>query len=116
MSNRSKWDDPAAIPSAVDAEITSADRRARLRMPLLLAAPVVLLIAILYFYLTGGRYESTDNSSLQTGQVAITANVSGTVIAVNKDPAARIFDHADLGVVADAASVAISISSRHPSG
>lgn len=82
MSNRSKWDDPAAIPSAVDAEITSADRRARLRMPLLLAAPVVLLIAILYFYLTGGRYESTDNSSLQTGQVAITANVSGTVIAV----------------------------------
>ena len=82
MSNRSKWDDPAAIPSAVDAEITSADRRARLRMPLLLAAPVVLLIAILYFYLTGGRYESTDNSSLQTGQVAITANVSGTVVAV----------------------------------
>ena len=82
MSNRSKWDDPAAIPSAVDAEITSADRRARLRMPFLLAAPVVLLIAILYFYLTGGRYESTDNSSLQTGQVAITANVSGTVIAV----------------------------------
>jgi len=51
-------------------------------MPLLLAAPVVLVIAILYFYLTGGRYESTDNSSLQTGQVAITANVSGTVIAV----------------------------------
>jgi len=82
MSNRSKWDDPAAIPSAVDAEITSADRRARLRMPLLLAAPVVLVIAILYFYLTGGRYESTDNSSLQTGQVAITANVSGTVVAV----------------------------------
>jgi len=82
MSNRSKWDDPAAIPSAVDAEITSADRRARLRMPFLLAAPVVLVIAILYFYLTGGRYESTDNSSLQTGQVAITANVSGTVIAV----------------------------------
>jgi electron transfer flavoprotein alpha subunit len=41
---------------------------------------------------------------------------SGTVIAVNNDPAARIFDHADLGVVADAASVAITISSRHPSG
>jgi dimethylamine/trimethylamine dehydrogenase len=41
---------------------------------------------------------------------------SGTVIAVNNDPAARIFDHADLGVVADAASLAISISSGHPSG
>ena len=41
---------------------------------------------------------------------------SGLVIAVNNDRSARIFDHADLGVVADAASVARSISSRHPSG
>jgi dimethylamine/trimethylamine dehydrogenase len=41
---------------------------------------------------------------------------SGVVIAVNSDPSARIFDHADIGVVADAASVAKSISSRHPSG
>lgn len=82
MLNRSKWDEPDVIPSAADAEVTTADRRARLRMPLLLAAPVVAVIAILYFYLTGGRYESTDNASLQTGQVAITANVNGRVIAV----------------------------------
>jgi dimethylamine/trimethylamine dehydrogenase len=41
---------------------------------------------------------------------------SGLVIAVNNDRSARIFDHADLGVVWDAASVARSISSRHPSG
>lgn len=82
MSNRSKWGEPDAIPSAVDIEVTTADRRARLRMPLLLAAPVVVVIAILYFYLTGGRYESTDNASLQTGLVAITANVNGRVIAV----------------------------------
>jgi hypothetical protein len=41
---------------------------------------------------------------------------SGLVIAVNNDRGARIFDHADLGMVADAASVARSIFTRHPSG
>jgi electron transfer flavoprotein alpha subunit len=41
---------------------------------------------------------------------------SGLVIAVNNDRRARIFDYADLGVVADAASVARSIFTRHPSG
>jgi hypothetical protein len=41
---------------------------------------------------------------------------SRVVIAVNSDRSARIFDHADIGVVADAASVAKSMSARHPSG
>jgi electron transfer flavoprotein alpha subunit len=39
---------------------------------------------------------------------------SQLVIAVNNDRSARIFEHADLGVVADAAAVALSIASRHP--
>jgi membrane fusion protein (multidrug efflux system) len=56
--------------------------KARLRRPLLLAAPVVVLVAVLYFYLTGGRFESTDNASLQTGQVSIAADVSGRVVSV----------------------------------
>jgi dimethylamine/trimethylamine dehydrogenase len=39
---------------------------------------------------------------------------SELVIAVNSDRSARIFEHADLGAVADAAAVAMSIASRHP--
>jgi electron transfer flavoprotein alpha subunit len=39
---------------------------------------------------------------------------SRLVIAVNSDRSARIFEHADLGVVADAAAVALSVASRHP--
>ncbi|HUD30566.1 MAG TPA: HlyD family secretion protein, partial [Novosphingobium sp.] len=35
-----------------------------------------------WFYLTGGRYESTDNASLQTGMVAISPSVAGTVVAI----------------------------------
>jgi membrane fusion protein (multidrug efflux system) len=54
----------------------------RLRLPLMLAAPIVLVIGGLAFYLHGGRYEATDNAYLQSGLVAITPNVSGHVIAV----------------------------------
>ncbi len=57
-------------------------RRARLRKPLLLAAVVVALLTSLFFYLHGGRYESTDNAYFQSGLVSISANVSGPVVAV----------------------------------
>jgi membrane fusion protein, multidrug efflux system len=57
-------------------------QRRRLRRILMLAAPVVVLIGGLYFYLNGGRYETTDNASLQTGMVAVSASVSGKVVAI----------------------------------
>jgi membrane fusion protein (multidrug efflux system) len=57
-------------------------RRERLRMPLLLAAPVVALIVVAWIYLLGGRYESTDNAYIQSGLVSVSSSVSGRVIAV----------------------------------
>ncbi|MET0240480.1 MAG: HlyD family secretion protein [Sphingobium sp.] len=60
----------------------AAARKAQLRKPLLLLAPIAVLIGIVYFYLSGGRYETTDNAALQTAQIAVSANVSGRVIAV----------------------------------
>lgn len=56
--------------------------RSRWRTPLLLAAPIVVLLGVLYFYLSGGRYESTENASLQTGQVGIAPDIDGKVTAV----------------------------------
>jgi dimethylamine/trimethylamine dehydrogenase len=41
---------------------------------------------------------------------------SGLVVAVNTDRGARIFDHADVGAVADAGEVARLICERHPLG
>ena len=61
----------------------AADRRKRsLRKPLLLAAPIVILIGALFFYLHGGRYESNDDAFLQSGLVSVSPNVAGRVIAV----------------------------------
>ena len=73
------------VPADADAgpePLAERPLKKRLRMPLLLLGVVVLLLGGLYFYLHGGRYEATDNASLQAAQVSVTANVSGQVISV----------------------------------
>jgi membrane fusion protein (multidrug efflux system) len=62
-------------------ELASAGR-ARLRRALLIGIPIVAILVAAWIYLTGGRYESTQNASLQTGMVAVAASVSGKVVAV----------------------------------
>jgi len=71
--------DPAPIVQAADAPRT---RRSRLRLPLLLAAPIVAIAVGLFFYLSGGRYQETDNGYIQAGLVPVAASVSGPVVAV----------------------------------
>ena len=43
---------------------------------------MVVAIVALYFYLSGGRYESTENASLQTGMVAVSPSVTGKVVSI----------------------------------
>ncbi|MFT3966558.1 MAG: HlyD family secretion protein [Sphingobium sp.] len=83
------------MPDRIEQEMAeppegAAARKAALRKPLLLLAPVAVVIAILFFYLTGGRFESTDNAALQTGQISISANVSGQVISVEVQENQRV--------------------------
>jgi membrane fusion protein (multidrug efflux system) len=66
------------IPAAADGR----SRRERLRLPLLIAAPVIAVLVAAFVYLHGGRYESTDNAYFQSGLGAVTANVSGPVVAI----------------------------------
>jgi len=65
------------------AEAAKWARRKRLRSILMLIAPVVVIIGALWYYLTGGRYESTDNAQLQTGMVTVSSSVPGKVEAVH---------------------------------
>ena len=55
----------------------------RLRMPLMLIAPIVVVAGAGYFYLTGGRYESTDDAYVQAARVSVSSNVSGRVIELD---------------------------------
>ena len=72
---------PASSASTSEAGVMPGD--SRLRRPLLLAGPLVLLLGAGYFYLTSGRYESTDNAEVQTGLVGIAADASGKVIEID---------------------------------
>jgi membrane fusion protein (multidrug efflux system) len=56
--------------------------RERLRLPLMIGVPLVVLAALAYYYFTGGRYQSTDDAYVRAAQVSISSNVSGRVSAV----------------------------------
>ncbi len=56
--------------------------RQRLRLPLMIAGPVLVLIAATWWYLTSGRYVSTDDAYVQAARTMISADVSGRVVAI----------------------------------
>ena len=56
--------------------------RERLRGPLLWGVPALVIAVAVYFYLTSGRYQSTDDAYLRAAQVQISADVSGRVAQV----------------------------------
>jgi len=56
--------------------------RQRLRLPLMLAGPIVVLLAASWWYLTSGRYVSTDDAYVQAARTMISPDISGRVVAV----------------------------------
>src|SRR5579862_7384193 len=52
---------------------------ARRRLLLLIVLPAIVGIAGLTFYLSGGRYVTTDNAYVGSQKVLITPSVSGTI-------------------------------------
>jgi membrane fusion protein (multidrug efflux system) len=68
---------PAAAPQA------PRGWQDRLRLPLMLIAPLIVIGGALYFYFTGGRFESTDDAYVQAAQVAVSSNVAGRVSEID---------------------------------
>jgi membrane fusion protein (multidrug efflux system) len=54
----------------------------RLRWPLLIGGPVIVIAIVAYFLLTGGRYQSTDDAYVMAARTPISANVSARVVEV----------------------------------
>ena len=59
---------------------TPPNRWQRARMPLLVTGPVVAVVLAAYFYVSGGRYEKTDDAYVMAARTAVSANVSGRVV------------------------------------
>jgi len=55
----------------------------RNRRLLLIGGPSLLTVVILFFYLTGGRYESTDDAYVQAARVNVSTDVSGRIAEIH---------------------------------
>jgi membrane fusion protein (multidrug efflux system) len=56
--------------------------RQRLRLPLMLAGPIVVALAAGWWYLTTGRFIETDDAYIQAAKTMISPDVAGRVIEV----------------------------------
>ena len=76
--------DPKAAPTGAAPGLAPAPRPSNRRRRLLIMASVPILLAVVggYFWLTGGRYSSTDNAYVGQDRVTITADVPGRIVEV----------------------------------
>ncbi len=70
-------------PSAAAADTQAPTRLQRMRWPLMSLAVVVVLAAVVYWYVFGRRYQSTDDAYAQAATVSISARISGRVTEVD---------------------------------
>jgi membrane fusion protein (multidrug efflux system) len=57
--------------------------RDRLRLPLMIGVPVIVVAVGTLYYIAGARYQSTDDAYVRAAQVSISSNVSGRVSEVD---------------------------------
>jgi membrane fusion protein (multidrug efflux system) len=80
---------PAAAPVAVTpppmqpAPVAAKKKRGSGRLLLMIALPLVLATAGGYVWVTGGRYQETENANLQQAKVSIASDIAGRVVQVD---------------------------------
>ncbi len=74
---------PAPRPAVKPAVIVEQKSNSWLRVPLLVLGALALAAGAMFWYLEGGRYESTEDAFLMAGQAAVASTVSGQVIAID---------------------------------
>ena len=79
-----------AAPTAKPAFVADVERPVRgrsflqrMRLPIMGAVVVIAIVGGLVLYLTGGRYVSTDDSSVQGARVSISSSIAGRVVAIS---------------------------------
>jgi len=72
----------ANVIETVEAPAPQAKKRNWIRLALMISVPLLIAAVAGYFYLTGGRYESTDNAYVEQDTVSISPDVSGRIVDV----------------------------------
>ena len=71
---------PTEAPAAPEAPKKKGRGR---RLILMVSVPLVLAVAGGYFWLTGGRYEDTDNAYVQQAIVSLSPDIAGRITSVD---------------------------------
>ncbi|MGH8539217.1 MAG: HlyD family secretion protein [Stenotrophobium sp.] len=71
---------PAVTADSTDSTPTRGER---LRLPLMLLGILIVAAGALYYWITGGRYISTDDAYVQAAQASISSNVAGRVSEID---------------------------------
>jgi membrane fusion protein (multidrug efflux system) len=76
---------PEVAPAHVieNVEAPAVKKRRWGRIALMAVVPLAIVLVAGYFYLTGGRYVSTDNAYVQQDTISISPDVSGRIVSVN---------------------------------
>jgi membrane fusion protein (multidrug efflux system) len=75
---------PAAAPVAVAPQLAPTPKKKRRagRFLLMFALPAALIAGGSYVWVTGGRYQETENANLQQAKVSIAADTAGRIVQV----------------------------------
>lgn len=65
-----------------EAQEGGRSRVSRLRWPLIIGGPVVIIAVVAYFLMTSGRSETTDNAYVQIAKTPVAPSVSGRVVEI----------------------------------
>ncbi len=75
---------PAApAPNRVPQPAKPARRRRPLRLLLMVSLPLAMIAGGGYFWVTGGRYQDTENANVRQSKVSIASDTSGRIVEVN---------------------------------
>ncbi len=69
-------------PKALEPPPAAPKKRGSRRVVAMVLVPLVLALGGGYFYLTGGRYEDTDNANVQQAIVSLSPDIAGRIVDV----------------------------------
>ena len=72
-----------SLPEASETPARRQGWMRRLRWPIMIGVVVLAIVIGLVVYLTGGRYESTDDAQVGGARVSISSSVSGRVVEID---------------------------------
>ena len=77
---------PVTTAPAVEPQVMiawPARRRRLLRLVLMVSVPLLLAVGGGYFWVTGGRYQETDNANVRQSKISVASDTAGRVVDVN---------------------------------